>query len=84
MGAELSLKFEDSAVTLSMVMDMEIAKPPTADLELPSGTVFIFAGNPPLKWISHHAMRLLSPSMLSHSVNCQHFCTETERREREA
>ena len=46
MGADLSLKFEESLVSLTMEMAMDEASPSTATCsnELPRGTVLICAG----------------------------------------
>ena len=58
MGADLSLEFEDSAVTLTIEMEMKIANPIMSEpkLELPCGTVFICAGHisaVPFKLVRH-------------------------------
>jgi len=71
MGADLSLEFEDSAVTLTIEMEMMIANPITSEpkLELPCGTVFICADDDlPARL---HYESLLSQKLLGQNVNLE-------------
>ena len=79
MGAVLSLKFEESLVTLQFEMEMEMANPPTTEVAgLPSGTVFICAGVDCMSLSASCNRYVLHPFFRKASSFCICYCADDD------